>query len=276
MAENGTAPAAGGPAAVRTEKLDVRLGGTHAVRAATVSFAVGATSGLIGPNGAGKTTLLNCVSGLVPATSGEVYLYEERSTGIRPHRLAAMGISRSYQGAQLVMELTAVENVMVGDHLAVRIGMVAAGLSLPRARRAEREARERAMHALERVGLLRYAEQTTKELPYGVQKRVDLARALVSEPRCILLDEPMAGLSRSEKEEVVEVLSGLRVQDGPTLVIVEHDMRVINQLCSNVVVLAAGAVLAVGEPDVVLNSPEVIDAYIGRDDDESAEDVPRA
>lgn len=262
-------------AAVRTDELDIRLGGTHAVRKATVSFAAGRTSGLVGPNGAGKTTLLNCVSGLVPATSGDVYLYGERSTGIKPHRLAAMGISRSYQGAQLVMELTAVENVMVGDHLGVRTGMIAAGLSLPKARRAEREARERAMRALERVGLQRYAEQTTKELPYGVQKRVDLARALVSEPRCILLDEPMAGLSRSEKEEVVEVLAALRVEDGPTLVIVEHDMRVINQLCSDVVVLAAGAVLAVGAPEVVLNLPEVIDAYIGRDDDEPVQEVRR-
>ncbi len=268
MTERHETAAAQAPPAVSTEALDIRLGGTHAVRAATVAFAAGATSGLVGPNGAGKSTLLNCVSGLVPATSGEVRLYGERSTGIKPHRLARMGISRSYQGAQLVMELTAVENVMVGDHLAVRAGILSAGLSLRGARRAERAARERAMDALERVGVRRYAEQTTRELPYGVQKRIDLARALVSEPRCVLLDEPMAGLSRSEKEEVVEILAALRVEGGPTLVIVEHDMRVINQLCSNVVVLAAGAVLAVGAPGVVLNSPEVIDAYIGRDDED--------
>ncbi|MFC5751032.1 ABC transporter ATP-binding protein [Actinomadura rugatobispora] len=263
MTGNGTAAAA-----VRTQGLDVRLGGTHAVREATVSFGEGTTSGLVGPNGAGKSTLLNCVSGLVPVSAGQVFLYGERSTGIKPHRLAAMGIGRSYQGAQLVMELTAAENVMVGDHLAVRTGLLGAGLSLPGARRAERRARERALGALERVGLRQHADRTARELPYGVQKRVDLARALVSEPRCILLDEPMAGLSRSEKEEVVEVLAGLRVEGGPTLVIVEHDMRVINQLCSDVVVLNAGAVLAVGPPDVVLNRPEVVDAYIGRDNEQ--------
>ena len=266
MAEESAAPA------VRTDRLDVRLGQTHAVRAATVEFTAGVTSGLVGPNGAGKSTLLNCVSGLVPTASGAVYLYGEHSTGLKPHRLARMGISRSYQGAQLVMELTAVENVMVGDHLAVRTGMVSAALSLPRFRRAEREARERALAALDQVGLRGSAERTTKELPYGVQKRIDLARALVSKPRCILLDEPMAGLSGAEKEEVIEVLAGLRVDGGPTLVIVEHDMRVINRLCSNVVVLAAGAVLASGAPDVVLNAPEVIDAYIGGD--ESAQEVP--
>ncbi|GAA0823871.1 ABC transporter ATP-binding protein [Streptosporangium amethystogenes subsp. fukuiense] len=260
-----------GSSAVRTEALNVWLGGTHAVRDVTVAFAAGATSGLVGPNGAGKSTLLNCISGLVPAGSGEVYLYGDRTTGIKPHQLAILRIGRSYQGAQLVAELPAVDNVMVGDHVGLRTGLVSAALGLPGARRAERAARDRALHALERVGLSQYAQRPVKELPYGVQKRVDLARALVSDPRCILLDEPMAGLSRAEKEEVVEVLAGLRVDGGPTLVVVEHDMRVINQLCSDVVVLAAGAVLAAGPPETVLNSPEVVAAYIGRGDSRSEE-----
>jgi branched-chain amino acid transport system ATP-binding protein len=259
--------------AVRTEALDVWLGHTHAVRCVTAAFAEGATSGLVGPNGAGKTTLLNCVSGLVAASAGDVYLYEERATGIKPHHLAPLRIARSYQGAQLVRELTAVENVMVGDHVGLRTGLFGAALRLPRARRAEQAARERALHALERVGMIRYANRPVNELPYGIQKRIDLARALVSAPRCILLDEPMAGLSRSEKEEIVAVLSGLRAEGGPTLLVVEHDMRVINQLCSHVVVLAAGAVLAAGPPEQVLNAPEVVAAYVGRGGSRAPEEV---
>ncbi|MEN3285033.1 MAG: branched-chain amino acid transport system ATP-binding protein [Solirubrobacteraceae bacterium] len=258
---------------MRAEALDVWLGATHAVCDVTAAFAEGATSGLVGPNGAGKTTLLNCVSGLVRASAGDVFLYGERTTGIKPHHLARLHIARSYQGAQLVRELTAVENVMVGDHVGLRTGLAAAALTLPGGRRAERAARERALHALERVGIGRYANRRVKELPYGIQKRIDLARALVSEPRCILLDEPMAGLSRSEKEEVVAVLSGLRAKGGPTLLVVEHDMRVINQLCSHVVVLAAGAVLAAGPPERVLNSAEVVAAYIGRGDRRASEEV---
>lgn len=262
--------------AVETVSVDVRFGEAHVVRDASVTFAAGVTSGLVGPNGAGKTTLLNCISGLVPAAAGDVFLYGQRSTGIRPHKLAPMGISRSYQGAQLVGELTAIDNVLIGDHRAQKVSMLSAGLLLPRAGKEERAARARAMDALERVGLADHAAKTTKELPYGMQKRIDLARALVSAPRCILLDEPMAGLSRGEKQDVVKLLSDLRDRGGPTLIIVEHDMRVINQLCSEVVVLAAGAVLAVGTPEHVLNLPEVVEAYIGGGEDKRPQDDARS
>lgn len=256
--------------ALEVRGLGVRFGDVEVLRDVSVAFEAGLTSAVVGPNGAGKSTLLNCVCGLVPVASGEVLLQGTPITNIKPHKLVRAGVGRSFQGAQFVKELSAVENVMIGDHSRLTMDLWRAAFRTPRSRRVERECRERAMAALQRVGVDRYADRLIRELPFGIQKRVDIARALVTQPSLVLLDEPMAGLTQREKDEVIDVLEQLRQTQGPTLIIVEHDMRVVRRLASAVVVLAAGTVLAQGDPIEVLNRPDVAEAYLGKGHDDTA------
>jgi ABC-type branched-subunit amino acid transport system ATPase component len=259
-----TLPAPTAESSLSTRALSVRFGGTQAVREVSLDLPANTVAGLIGPNGAGKSTLLNAVSGLVPVSGGDVFLFGERITKTRAHDLARRGLGRAFQGVQFVPELSAVENVMIGDHVRLRAGLFRSIVPTPGIRREEREARERAMECLRRVGVEHAADSVIADLPFGVQKRVDIARAIMSEPRCLLLDEPMAGLSVDEKAQMSDVVAGLSAESGLSVVLVEHDMRVVNRLCSYIVVLDAGRWLAAGDPAEVLSRPEVVEAYIGR------------
>jgi ABC-type branched-subunit amino acid transport system ATPase component len=221
-------------------------------------------SGIIGPNGAGKSTLLNAICGLIPVRTGRVIFCGHVVTGAAPHQLARMGLGRSFQGVQFVRGLSAVENVMAGNHLRNRTGLLASLLHDPRYRLGEQESRSEAMQALDTVGVQWAANRRIDELPFGVQKRVDIARAIVSRPTCLLLDEPLAGLSVGEKQEVAQVVKSLIEGSQMSVVLVEHDMRFVNQLCGYVVVLDAGQVIAHGEPAEVLSRPEVTEAYVGK------------
>lgn len=250
-------------AVLATNQLTVTLGGTQALRAVTLQIAPLTISGIIGPNGAGKSTLLNAVSGLVPTTSGDIYLSGRRVTGVAPHEMARLGLGRSFQGVQFIRGLSAVENVMTGDHLHNRSSLAGSMLRSRRTRRLDNESRERAIDALRAVGVDWAAERQIGELPFGVQKRIDIARAIISEPTCLLLDEPLAGLSVREKQEVAEVIQGLIASGRLSIVLVEHDMRLVNMLCSYLVVLDAGMSLASGHPAEVLALPEVTEAYVG-------------
>jgi ABC-type branched-subunit amino acid transport system ATPase component len=247
-----------------TTGLTVELGGRGVLRNVTTSLAGDIVSGVIGPNGAGKTTLLNAVSGLVSVSHGEILLHSSAVTGRSSHKMAELGLGRSFQGAQLVQELSAVENVMIGDHLQNRSSLPGAMVRSARARRHEREGRDRARAALQLVGAERAADRQIKELPFGQRKRVDIARAIVANPTCLLLDEPLAGLSDAEKHEVADIVQKLTARGGLSIVLVEHDMRFVNQLCSYVVVLDAGEVLASGVPQEVMARPDVIEAYVGK------------
>jgi ABC-type branched-subunit amino acid transport system ATPase component len=247
-----------------TQSLTVRLGGTRALTDVSIDIAPDTISGIIGPNGAGKSTLLNAVSGLVPITSGEIFLHGQKVTSTASHKMARIGLGRSFQGVQFVKGLSVVENVMTGDHLQDRSSLLGSVFRLPGMRRSEAESRARAMHALETVGVGWAALREIGELPFGVQKRVDIARALISQPSCLLLDEPLAGLSVTEKQEVAEVVKQLNAERGLSIILVEHDMRLVNFLCSYIVVLDAGEVLGYGEPAEVLARPEVTEAYVGR------------
>jgi branched-chain amino acid transport system ATP-binding protein len=249
--------------ALSTCELDVSFGGTHALVDVSVDLPTRTVSGIIGPNGAGKTTLLNCISGLVPATAGQVFLSGEDITNLPAHRRPGLGLGRTFQGAQFVRELNVIDNVMTGGHIHLAVPFFDGLLGTPRARRRERECREAALEALATLGLAQHAYRYTQDLPFGIQKRIDLARALMSHPTCLLLDEPMAGLSLDEKDQLVEVIRELQAEQERTIVIVEHDMRIVNLLCAEVVVLDAGRKLAAGKPDIVFSDPRVIEAFTG-------------
>jgi ABC-type branched-subunit amino acid transport system ATPase component len=250
-------------AVLATDGLTVTLGAIRALHDVTLKIAPLTISGIIGPNGAGKSTLLNAVSGLVPVASGDIYLSAMRVTGRPPHEMARLGLGRSFQGVKFIRGLSVVENVMTGDHLGNTSSFAGSVLRTRRARRLEKESRERAIDALRSVGVEWAATRQIDELPFGVQKRVDVARALVSEPTCLLLDEPFAGLSVAEKHEVAEVVQQLIHGGRLSIVLVEHDIRFVNMMCSFIAVLDAGAVLAFGDPTEVMSRPEVIDAYVG-------------
>jgi len=246
------------------EDLERSFGGVRALDGAAVQVAPGEVHGLIGPNGAGKTTLLNVISGLFRPTRGRIVLGGERIDGLPPHRIAALGITRTYQNIRLFPGLTALENVMVGAHL-VRAGdTLRRMVFLPSARVDEAKARGAALKLLTRVGLSERAEHRVSGLSYGDQRRVEIARALASSPRLVLLDEPTAGMNAAEVQAVASVIRQV-ASEGQSVVLVEHNVQLVMQVCDRITVLNFGKVIAHGEPRQVSSHPEVIAAYLGSD-----------
>ena len=247
---------------LQVDDLGIAFGGLTALEA--VSFAVepGEIFAVIGPNGAGKTTLFNIVSGLYAPTRGRVRLAGEDVTGEPPHRLAARGLSRTFQNLQVFFRMTAAENVMVGRHLKEHHNVLAHLLALPSVRAQNRETRRRAEELLALVGLSGRAGQVAQNLPYGALKRLEIARALATEPKVLLLDEPAAGCNAVETEEIDAVIRKIAAM-GVAVVLVEHDMRLVMKISSRIHVLDGGRTLAEGTAAEVRNNPVVIAAYLG-------------
>jgi len=246
------------------EEVERSFGGVRALDGAAVQVAPGEVHGLIGPNGAGKTTLLNVISGLFRPTRGRIVLGGERIDGLPSHRIAALGITRTYQNIRLFPGLSALENVMVGAHLVRRGDTLRRMLFLPSARADEARAREAALQLLARVGLRDRAHHRVSGLSYGDQRRVEIARALASSPRLVLLDEPTAGMNAAEVQAVAAVIREVARQ-GQSVVLVEHNVQLVMQVCDRITVLNFGKVIAHGEPQHVASHPEVIAAYLGSD-----------
>jgi branched-chain amino acid transport system permease protein len=244
------------------EELDRSFGGVRALDGAAVQVAAGEVHGLIGPNGAGKTTLLNVISGLFRPTRGRIVLGGERIDGLPSHRIAALGITRTYQNIRLFLGLSALENVMVGAHLVRRGDTLRRLFFLRSARADEARAREAALQLLARVGLSDRAHHRVSGLSYGDQRRVEIARALASSPRLVLLDEPTAGMNAAEVQAVAAVIREVAKQ-GQSVVLVEHNVQLVMQVCDRITVLNFGKVIAHGEPQHVSSHPEVIAAYLG-------------
>jgi branched-chain amino acid transport system ATP-binding protein len=243
--------------------LRVRFGGVAALAGASFAVAEGEICGLIGPNGAGKTTLFNCISGLTAIDDGRLSFAGERIDGAPAHAIVRKGISRTFQNLGLYPEMSVIENVLLGGYSTGKGGFVAAALRWPRLRRDERRMRDLALAALRDVGLVHLAEQQTGSLPYGTMKRIELARALMSRPRLLLLDEPAGGLAHGEVEEFAALIRDLRRRYRLTILLIEHHMRFVMELCDHVVVLHLGATLADGRPEQVKRDPHVIAAYLG-------------
>jgi branched-chain amino acid transport system ATP-binding protein len=243
------------------DDIGVRFGGLTALDAVSLTAAPGEVVGVIGPNGAGKTTLFNAICGFVTPDTGSITWEGERLDGTRTHTLADRGIARTLQALELFEGLTALENVMVGAGRHRRAGWLAALFGLPRSDKDEQALRDRAMAALESVGAADAAGRLPGTLPYPVQKRVALARALVAEPRLLLLDEPAGGLGEDDMTELTERIKGLG--DDLAVVLVEHHMDVVMSVCDRVVVLDFGKCICTGTPAEVQADQAVLDAYLG-------------
>ncbi|MGR6963049.1 branched-chain amino acid ABC transporter ATP-binding protein/permease [Geodermatophilus sp. URMC 61] len=259
-------PAAGEPV-VSLTGLAKEYGGVHAVRGIDLEIRSGEVVGLIGPNGAGKTTLVNMISGLVPPSSGSATVLGTTIGRTPVHKVAAAGVSRTFQHSKLFNRLSALENVLVGAHLVSRPTFLRRLLWLPSARRDERAALEHAARCLQRVGLADLAGNRASSLSYGDQRRLEIARALASEPSLLILDEPAAGMNHVEAARLSELIRSL-ARDGLTILFIEHNVGMVLETCTRVVVLDFGEVIASGSPAEIAADPAVIEAYLGTADDE--------
>lgn len=247
------------------EALTIRFGGLVAVRDLSLRVAPGEIRGLIGPNGAGKTTLINAITGVVPIAAGAVRLDGERVSGLSPHAISRRGVGRTFQHVEPFGELSVLDNVLVGIGRRMHVGFGAAALATPNARRCERGAMREALGILERFDLLSYARMPAARLPFGVLKRMDLARALSARPMLLLMDEPTAGMSEAEADRAVAAARALAESEGVTLLVVEHNMRVMMALAHTVSVMQNGVLIAEGTPAEIQRNRTVIDAYLGEE-----------
>jgi branched-chain amino acid transport system ATP-binding protein len=254
-------PSPAAPGGLDISGVTVRFGGLTALDDVSLSAAPRQVTGIIGPNGAGKTTLLNAVCGFVKPESGTISFDSRELTGIRPHRLAGLGIARTLQGVGLFRGLSVVENVMVGATHAARAGFWSGFFGLPRSDRDERRLREQALQALGRVGVRDLADSMPETLAFGLRKRVALARALVGHPRLLLLDEPASGLSENELPELGDLITSLAADAG--VVVIEHRMDLVMSVCDTIFVLDFGKLIATGTPEQVQADPAVTAAYLG-------------
>jgi branched-chain amino acid transport system ATP-binding protein len=238
------------------------FGGLAAVDGVSFGVGTGEVHGLIGPNGAGKTTLLNLVSGLIAPSAGEIRLDGERIDGLPSHRIAGHGITRTYQNIRLFPALSAADNVLVGAHLRRRAPLWRRMVFLPSAAAEERAARDASLALLERVGLADRAHERASNLSYGEQRRVEIARALASSPRVMLLDEPTAGMNPGEVSAIADLIRGV-ARAGHSVLLVEHNVKLVMDVCDRITVLNFGKVIADGAPAVVASDAAVIAAYLG-------------
>ncbi|MBS3966423.1 MAG: ABC transporter ATP-binding protein [Truepera sp.] len=246
------------------EGVRLAFGGVSAL--AGVSFALypGEVVALIGPNGAGKTSVFNCICGFYKPQQGTIRWRGEAITGLPPHRLARLGIGRSFQNIELFRTMTCLDNLLLGRHLHIRAGLGSTLLALPAWRRDEVAQRLVIEKIMDLLDLQAFRHQRVGMLPYGIQKLVEVARALAGEPKLLLLDEPTAGMTAEEKDEMMVRLLGLRQELGLTMLVVEHDLRVVSQLAERILVLDYGRLIADGPPTEVQHHPEVVRAYLGQ------------
>ena len=255
---------------LEVSNLSMEFGGLRAVDAVGLEIFEGEIVALIGPNGAGKTTFFNCVTGIYTPTHGQVTIHpptgkSRKLNGMKPNSITALGMARTFQNIRLFPAMTVLENVMIGCHCRTRTSILDAILSTPKAKREEKETVEKAYRLLEKVGLADVADEFSSNLSYGAQRRLEIARALATDPFLLLLDEPAAGMNPHETHELDELIVRIRAEEKVSILLIEHDMKLVMSISDRIYVVEYGKEIAQGTPREIKENPKVIEAYLGEE-----------
>ena len=257
---------------LEVKDLTMDFGGLRAVDTVSLNVCAGEIVALIGPNGAGKTTFFNCVTGIYKPTKGQIMAHppqrkSQRLNGFKPNRVTAIGMARTFQNIRLFQNMTVLENVMIGRHCRTTTSIIGAILRGPRTKRQEQETIDKSYELLEKVGLARYADEFAKNLPYGAQRRLEIARAMATEPFLLLLDEPAAGMNPQETKALDELIVRIRDEEQIAILLIEHDMKLVMNISERIYVMEYGKEIAQGTPQDIRSNPKVIEAYLGEEAD---------